>query len=86
MEVKILTINQLTPLLIFFLTGAIIGFVFDFFRILRRSFKTSDLITYIQDILFWLCSCAILLFSIFRFNNGELRGYIFIGTIIGVVA
>ena len=86
MEVKILTINQLTTLLIFFLTGAIIGFVFDFFRILRRSFKTSDLITYIQAILFWLSSGAILLFSIFRFNNGELRGYIFIGTIIGVVA
>ena len=86
MEVKILTINQLTTLLIFFLTGVIIGFVFDFFRILRRSFKTSDIVTYIQDFMFWICTGAILLFSIFKFNNGELRGYIFIGTIFGVIA
>ena len=85
MEVKILTINQLTTLAIFLLTGMIIGFIFDFFRILRRSFKTSDIVTYIQDFLFWICTGAILLFSIFKFNNGELRGYIFIGTALGVI-
>ena len=85
MEDKILTIHQLTTLLIFILTGIVIGFVFDFFRILRRSFKTSDIVTYIQDFLFWIISGAIFLFSIFKFNNGELRAYIFIGTILGVI-
>src|SRR5690625_1958156 len=85
MEDKILTIHQLTTLLIFILTGIVIGFVFDFFRILRRSFKTSDIVTYIQDFMFWICTGAILLFSIFKFNNGEFRGYIFIGTIFSII-
>ena len=67
------------------MTGIVIGIVFDIFRIFRRSFKTNDIITYIQDILFWFATGCILLFSIFTFNNGELRGYIFIGIILGLV-
>ena len=71
--------------MLFILTGIVIGIVFDIFRIFRRSFKTNDIITYIQDILFWFATGCILLFSIFTFNNGELRGYIFIGIILGLV-
>ncbi len=79
-----MSLNQLSTLLYFILTGAIIGILFDIFRILRKSFKTSDIITYIHDFLFWILTGAILLFSIFTFNNGELRGYIFIGIIFGI--
>lgn len=71
--------------LIFILVGIIIGLLFDFFRILRRTFKTSDFITYIQDILFWLLSGIILIYSIFIFNNGELRAYIFLSIFIGII-
>lgn len=60
------------------------GLLFDIFRILRKSFKTPDFITYLQDILFWIISGLILLYSIFKFNNGEIRLYIFIGIIIGI--
>ncbi len=38
--------------LLFFVIGIIIGIIFDFFRALRKSFKTSDLITTLQDVLF----------------------------------
>lgn len=75
--------NQFYNLLIFIITGIAIGILFDLFRIIRRSFKTSDLITYIEDIVFWLLAGAILLFSIFTFNNGEIRVYVFVGLIIG---
>lgn len=75
--------NQLHIFLIFILSGFLIGLVFDFFRILRKSFKTKDLITYLEDFLFWIISGLILLFCIFKFNNGELRLYIFIGISIG---
>lgn len=71
--------------LIFILVGIIIGLLFDFFRILRRTFKTSDFITYIQDILFWILSGIILIYSIFVFNNGELRAYIFLSIFIGII-
>ena len=46
--------NQANLFLIFTINGVIIGLLFDFFRILRRSFKTKDIITYIEDIIFWI--------------------------------
>lgn len=46
--------NQANIFLIFTINGVIIGLLFDFFRILRRSFNTKDIITYIEDILFWI--------------------------------
>ena len=77
--------NEIYIFLLFILTGMSIGILLDIFRILRKSFKTIDFITYIQDFLFWLLAGAILLYSIFSFNNGELRGYIFIGVILGII-
>ena len=80
-----MSLNQLHIFLLFILTGIIIGILFDIFRIFRKSFKSSDIITYIQDFLFWITTGCILLFSIFTFNNGELRGYIFVGIILGLI-
>lgn len=76
--------NQAYLFLIFILNGFLIGILFDIFRIFRKSFKTTDFITYIQDILFWIITAFIVLYSIFKFNDGELRGFIFIGIFIGV--
>ena len=36
------------------MNGVIIGILFDFFRILRKSFKTPDFVTYIEDVIFWI--------------------------------
>ena len=80
-----MAINQAYLFLIFVLDGFIIGLLFDFFRILRKTFKTSDIITYIQDILFWILTGLVVLYSIFIFNNGEMRIYIFLGILIGIV-
>lgn len=77
--------DQALLFLIFIVNGIIIGLLFDFFRILRRSFKTKDFITYIEDILFWVLTGLLLLYSIFTFNNGEIRLYMFIGAILGCI-
>lgn len=77
--------NQAYLFLVFSLTGVAIGILFDFFRILRRSIKTSNLATYIQDILFWILTGIIVLYSIWYFNNGELRIFVFLGLIIGLL-
>lgn len=76
--------NQSYLFLIFTLNGIIIGLLFDFFRILRKSFKTPNFITYIEDILFWVLTGILVLYSIITFNNGEIRLYIFLGIIIGI--
>ena len=78
--------NQAYTFIIFVLNGFIIGILFDIFRILRKSFKTPDVITYMQDIAFWILSGLIILYSIFKFNSGELRLFIFIGVLLGIWA
>ena len=77
--------NQAYLFLIFMINGIIIGILFDFFRILRKSFKTADAITYIEDSLFWILTGAILLYSIFVFCNGEIRLFMFLGVLLGTI-
>lgn len=77
--------NQAYVFAIFILNGFLIGILFDVFRIFRKSFKTPDFITYMQDVIFWIISGLMLLYSIFKFNNGELRMFIFLGVILGIV-
>lgn len=69
--------------LLFALDGVIIGILFDFFRILRRSFYTGNILTAVEDIIFWICAGIILLYSIFVYNNGAIRGYMFLGVFCG---
>lgn len=76
--------NQINLFLLFILNGLLIGLFFDFFRILRKSFKTNDFITYIEDIIFWVITGLSILYFIFVFNNGEIRFYMFLGIIVGV--
>ena len=69
---------------IFILTGILLGLLFDVFRILRRSFKTSDFITYVEDIIFWILAGFLLFYTIYKFNNGEIRSYVLLGIGLGI--
>lgn len=44
--------SQIQIFLIFTIIGLILGLVFDFFRSIRKSFKVSDFMTNMQDIIF----------------------------------
>ena len=77
--------NQAFLFLVFTLTGVIIGVLFDLFRILRRTIKTSNIITYIEDVLFWILTGLLILYNIWYFNNGEIRIFMFLGIIMGVL-
>ena len=77
--------NQAYLFLVFSLTGVIIGVLFDFFRILRRTIKTSNFITYVEDIIFWILTGVLILYNIWYFNNGEIRIFLFLGIILGVL-
>ncbi len=61
--------NQAYSFIIFIINGILIGILFDIFRILRKSFKTSDFITCIEDVIFWILTGIISLYFIFCFNN-----------------
>ena len=77
--------NQAYTFIIFIFIGMIIGILFDFFRILRKTIKTKDAVTYIEDILFCILTGIILIYSIFTFNSGEIRIYLFIGLLFGII-
>ena len=78
-------LNQGYIFIIFILNGIFIGILFDIFRILRRTIKTSDFFTYIEDLIFLTVSAATIIYSMFRWNSGEIRGYIFLGIILGLL-
>lgn len=75
--------NQAYVFLWTILIGGIMGILFDFFRILRRKGNTKDIWVYIQDIIFWLIVTVIIIVSTFLINDGELRGYMIFGYILG---
>ena len=78
-------IEQLYSLIIYLLTGIVMGVLFDIFRIFRRTFKTNDFITYIEDFIFWILTGILIIYVLFTFSKGELRIYNFVGLSIGTV-
>ena len=76
--------NQAYIFGIFILNGFIIGILFDMFRSFRKILKTPDFITYIEDVIFWILTGIILLFTIFTFNKNPvtLRSIIYDGQLL----
>lgn len=75
--------EQLRLFSLFFFSGFIIGILFDIFRIIRKSFKISDLHTFIEDFLFSIITTLFLIFLIFVYNTGNLRFYMIIALTFG---
>jgi spore cortex biosynthesis protein YabQ len=67
------------------LVGVVLALIFDFFRISRRKGTTKNFVVYIQDVLYWIIVAIIIIISAFVTNDGELRGYMFIGYAIGAI-
>ena len=77
--------NQAYLFLVFSLTGVVLGVLFDFFRVLRKTFKTGDFVTYIEDILYWILAGIIILYNIWFFNDGEIRVFLILGILMGAI-
>ncbi len=75
--------NQANLFIMFSLVGMIIGLLFDIFRIFRKTFKTKDIVTYLEDIVFWILTGIIIIYSMYRFCDGELRFFMIVGIIFG---
>jgi len=54
----------------------IVAFVYDIFRVRRKAIKSSNLIVYFEDFIYWIIVALILFAIIYRSNEGELRGYL----------
>lgn len=65
--------------------GIIIAFIYDLFRIKRKAVRSRTISIYIEDFLFWILVALVMFGVVYRSNDGEVRGYIFLGTFIGLV-
>ncbi len=61
------------------------AFIYDLFRIKRRAIRTSNIVIYIEDFFFWIIVSLVMFFVVYLSNEGELRGYVILGTILGVI-
>ena len=77
--------SQIGIFLIYFLAGLLICLLYDMFRAVRKTIKTSDFMTYIEDIIFWILVIIFLIYLIFILSSGELRFFMFIAICIGGV-
>ncbi|MDR1664891.1 MAG: spore cortex biosynthesis protein YabQ [Clostridiales bacterium] len=66
------------------LAGAVIGMVYDVFRILRKTAKHPGLLTQFEDVLFWISGTLLMFYYLLRVNGGELRAFHLIGAALGV--
>ncbi len=66
-----------------FLCGIGFGFLFDFFRAVRKIVTMNSLWVNLTDLMFWMV-CTVVVFLTARLTNqGELRWYEFIGLFLG---
>lgn len=77
--------NQVIVFLYSVLGGIVIAFTYDVFRIKRKKIKTRTYVTYIEDLVYWIIVAIIMFSSVYISNDGEIRGYIFLGTLIGLI-
>ncbi|HOP92351.1 spore cortex biosynthesis protein YabQ [Acetivibrio thermocellus] len=77
--------NQAYVFLNCVLGGMIVAFVYDIFRVRRKAIKSSNLIVYFEDFIYWIIVALILFAIIYRSNEGELRGYLMLGVAIGII-
>ncbi len=81
----ILIVEQVYIFLYAILAGAIAAFLYDVLRIKRRAIKTGVIFVGLEDILYWLVIAVLLFITVYNSNSGQMRGFIFIGNVIGVV-
>ena len=63
--------------------GVALGLIYDFIKIDRIVFKRKNLFVFCGDILFWLISTFVFFSFSVVFSNGQIRGYLLFGSLLG---
>lgn len=65
--------------------GLFMGIIFDLYRAIRRIFKPKVLLSYLEDLIFWIIIGGIFFALLINTTDGILRGFVFIGVFVGVL-
>ncbi len=66
-----------------FMCGAVLGFIFDIFRSVRKCFKFKDKTVAMQDLGYWIIALAVIYTAVYYLNFAEIRIYQFLFMIFG---
>lgn len=77
--------EETTIFLLFIVIGMVFSVIFDLFRAIRKIKKVRNKTIYIQDIIYFLIIGIILLWVIINYMNTELRVYLILAIILGIV-
>lgn len=78
--------TQIRTFLFIVTTGIVLGILFDTYRVLRRRFRPPWLVTSLTDLLYCLLASAIAFTALLASNWGELRFYVYIALLVGIIA
>ncbi|HHX51028.1 MAG TPA: spore cortex biosynthesis protein YabQ [Clostridia bacterium] len=67
------------------LIGIVVGILVDFYRTVRRLSNPRQWITITGDFIFWVFLTVLVFYFLLLVNWGQVRAYVFIGMIIGLL-
>ena len=77
--------EETTVFLVFVILGMLFSVIFDVFRAIRKTINLKNRTIYVQDIIYFLIIGGILLVIIINYMNTELRAYLLLAIILGII-
>lgn len=81
----VISINkQLMLILLSLISGLIIGVMFDIYRLIRGIESPNKVITFIEDILFWVLNALVVFIFLFLYDYAYIGFYVYLCIIAGL--
>lgn len=78
-------VNQICAFLLTLLTGIMLGIIIHFYQLTVRKSRLRKFFLIAMDFSLWLLLIALIFFGLVLINLGELRVYVFIALLLGVL-
>lgn len=75
---------QWITLLWMMFSGALMGVIYDSYRIVSGRLQVTNIINHMLDVVYWIAAALFVFHNLYHSNYGELRFYVFLGLFIGV--
>jgi spore cortex biosynthesis protein YabQ len=77
--------SQFMVFLYTILTGALAGFLYDVYAGIGHVFRLKKIGTLLGDVIYWICATILVYASLFSYNQGEVRFFVFLGLGMGAL-
>ena len=76
--------EELALVCLFFLLGIFLAASYDVLRIFRGLIPHGRLLVNLEDLLYWIYVAVVVFVMLYEKNDGQLRGYVFGGLLVGM--